>query len=120
MRRGNKQPILRSPAQAPRGGGRPGPAAAPALNRNSIPRDVDEQDVPGQLFPISQLPGRSWMPRPRGQPISLWTVIRWSTAGKHGHKLKTLMVGGTRCTTDMWALQFFEQLSSVDAAPAAT
>lgn len=63
------------------------------------------------LYPLTDLPRRPWMPRPKGKAISKWTVIRWALNGMRGRKLETLMVGGVRCCCDQWARAFFRALS---------
>jgi len=51
------------------------------------------------------------MPKRNGKAINRLTVLRWALHGKGGRKLETLMVGGTRCTSDLWAWQFFQHLT---------
>lgn len=34
------------------------------------------------------------------------TIRRWATSGIHGRKLRTVMVGGIRCTTVEWMYEF--------------
>jgi hypothetical protein len=77
-------------------------------------------DVPGGLYPLAELPKRHWMMRRNGKPLNKWTVLRWAIHGRRGRKLRTLMIGGTRCTCDVWAMQFFEYLTAAtDPAPVA-
>lgn len=68
-----------------------------------------------QLFPITGLGGRDWMPKRKGRGISPFTALRWALHGRSGHKLRTLMVGGQRCTTDAWAMDFFERCTAAAA-----
>jgi hypothetical protein len=56
--------------------------------------------------------------RPRGRPISLATLYRWSTIGCRGVVLETLQVGGTRCTSLEALQRFFDRLSSAGREPA--
>jgi hypothetical protein len=67
--------------------------------------------VPGQLYALSELSKRDWMPRRNGKPISKFTILRWALHGKRGIKLRTLMVGGIRCCCDAWAMNFFHCLT---------
>jgi len=36
------------------------------------------------------------------------TVFRWAQKGRRGVRLKVVSMGGTRCTTERWLLEFFE------------
>jgi hypothetical protein len=67
--------------------------------------------VPDNLYPLTELPRREWMPRKNGKPINPYTVIRWALKGKAGRRLQTLMVGGIRCCCDPWAMAFFQALT---------
>lgn len=92
----------------------------PALKSRSVPPPAPSassvQDE--NLYPLMDLPRRLWMPRRDGKLISRCTVIRWALSGKGGRRLETLMVGGTRCTCDRWAWQFFRSLTDpVDDIP---
>jgi hypothetical protein len=84
------------------------------VDRESKPSPIP----PDQLFPLPQLPAREWMPRKGGRPLSYFTCLRWAINGKGGVKLKTLMVGGQRCTCDSWAMMFFEALTNGNVEPA--
>ena len=78
----------------------------------SIESSVDGE-VPGRLFPLAHLGRRPYMPRSeRGRTTSKFTALRWALHGRKGRKLKTLIIGGQRCTTDVWAIQFFQQLTT--------
>jgi hypothetical protein len=81
---------------------------------DSCVQHSDECDLGQQLFPLTELPRRSWMPRKDAKPISKRTVIRWALCGRNGRKLRTTMVGGMRCTCDHWARLFFEYLATFD------
>jgi hypothetical protein len=56
------------------------------------------------------------MPKSKGKPISRFTVLRWALHGRKGLKLKTLVIGKTRCTTDAWAMAFFNALTNVPSS----
>ena len=80
--------------------------------------DTNENEaaaVTHELYPLSDLPARAWMPRRQGRngrkPVNKFTCIRWALHGKGGVKLRTIMVGGIRCTCDAWAWEFFETLT---------
>ena len=74
-------------------------------------QDGPDDELP-PLYPLAELPRRPWMPRPAGKPIGLATVYRWTTAGAKGRPpLRTVQIGGRRCTADVWARRFFESLS---------
>jgi hypothetical protein len=76
---------------------------------NSCPEILDD------LYPLFALPTRKWMPRKKkGKTLSRFTALRWALHGRRGVKLRTIMVGGIRCTCDAWAMQFFERLTSGD------
>ena len=64
-----------------------------------------------ELYPLFELPKRKWMPRKKGKTLSRFTVLRWALHGRSGVKLQTIMVGGSRCTCDAWAVEFFERLT---------
>lgn len=69
----------------------------------------------GTLFPLTELPDRPWMLRRAraGRPNKLnkSTCVRWAVRGKRGLRLKTILVGGIRCTCDAWAWDFFNGLT---------
>lgn len=73
---------------------------------------------PGDLYPLTELPGRPWMPKKNGKRVNKFTCVRWALHGKRGFKLRTTMVGGLRCTCDAWAWDFFEKLNGTDPATA--
>jgi hypothetical protein len=71
-----------------------------------------QSPIVGELFPITDLPHRGWMPRKkRGKTLSKFTILRWCLHGRGGIRMRSVMVGGLRCTTDLWAQQFFTRLS---------
>ena len=73
-----------------------------------------------ELIRLVDVPSLPWLPlRPNGKRGSRPTVYRWAYTGVRGVKLRTLCVGGVRCTTRTWLLQFFEELSGDAAAPTA-
>lgn len=49
------------------------------------------------------LPGRT-----KGERVSVDTLWRWCQRGLRGLKLKSVLVGGTRCTTLPWLQEFIE------------
>ena len=36
------------------------------------------------------------------------TVFRWAKKGRFGIRLRVVSMGGTRCTTERWLMEFFE------------
>ena len=68
-------------------------------------------DIPVGLFPATELPRRPWMPRKGGKTVSIRAVWRWLSSGMGGVTLRSMLIGGTRYTTDAWAVEFFEQTS---------
>jgi hypothetical protein len=73
--------------------------------------------IPGDLFSINDLPRRKWMPRRRrGKTLSKFTILRWCLHGRGGIRLRSVMVGGLRCTTDRWAQEFFQRLADPEAS----
>lgn len=82
----------------------PPPAEAPAVDA-------------AQLIPLAKVPQLKWMPtRRRRKRLALSTVYRWSGPGVRGVKLRTVCVGGCRCTTKDWLWAFFNALAGGPAA----
>jgi hypothetical protein len=48
------------------------------------------------------------------------TVFRWVQKGRAGIRLKVVSVGGTRCTTESWLLEFFEAVERARLAQGST
>ncbi len=56
---------------------------------------------------VAELPGR--LP---GKKISKSTVFRWISKGvRGGIRLRTILVGGLRCTTLVWLREFLDALN---------
>jgi hypothetical protein len=53
------------------------------------------------------LPGRQ-----PGKPIAVVTVSRWCLRGLRGTRLRSVMVGGRRCTTKKWIKEFIQNVNS--------
>lgn len=54
-----------------------------------------------------------WLPTGRrGNPISVFTLIKWAQNGLRGKRLRTVYVGNKLCTTDSWLWEFFEALQT--------
>ena len=56
---------------------------------------------------------------PNGKVMHVATVWRWmidgkSVPGKGTIKLRSILVGGLRCTSDEWAMAFFSELTGED------
>jgi hypothetical protein len=43
------------------------------------------------------------------------TVFRWAQRGCRGVRLRTVSVGRTKCTTEAWLWEFFEQIAAARA-----
>ena len=84
------------------------------------PAAASHAEIPDQLYPLTELPGRAWMPRKNGKTLSRFTVIRWAIHGTKGRRLKTIMVGGQRCCCDAWAMSFFEALAGNEQSKTAS
>lgn len=70
---------------------------------------VDPND--NTLYALADWPPK--LPKRRGgRRIHLSTLHRWSTDGCRGHVLKTVSVGGTKCTSAALLFAFFAALSS--------
>jgi hypothetical protein len=66
------------------------------------------------LIPLSEVPSRL----PTNPDRS--TVYRWAQDGRAGIRLRTVSAGSTRCTTEAWLMDFFEQVEKArQAGPAA-
>jgi hypothetical protein len=52
-----------------------------------------------------------YFPGPSGRPISLPTLFRWTSRGLRGVRLRTIRLGGTRCTCETWVLEFIAALN---------
>jgi hypothetical protein len=63
------------------------------------------------------IPGRK-----EGERVSVGTVWRWSLRGlRNGIKLKSVLIGGQRCTTRQWLQDFIEAINpSASSATQAT
>lgn len=111
--------LWRKKDKTPRGGGQAGRHSdfAQSLQKSGVQTPQAKRkphegnglsNVPAELYPLCELPKRAWMPRKNGKSISMFTALRWALHGHNGTLLKSLMVGGTRCTSDPWAMDFFE------------
>jgi hypothetical protein len=56
--------------------------------------------------------------RRNGRAPDLATMYRWVTRGVAGVKLKSVKVGGARCTSEQAVRRFLEQLADPNPAPA--
>jgi hypothetical protein len=63
------------------------------------------------LYALADWPGK--LPKRRGgRKVHMSTMHRWATVGCRGHILKTVSVGGTKCTSAAKLCEFFAALSS--------
>jgi hypothetical protein len=64
------------------------------------------------LMRLCDVPSLAWLPRRRkGARLNFSTVWRWALRGVHGIRLRTVVVGGTRCTSERWLREFFAALA---------
>lgn len=62
-------------------------------------------------FPVSRI--SEHVPRVRGaRKLAISTGYRWISTGVRGVVLESLMIGGTRCTSEEALQRFFERLTS--------
>lgn len=90
----------------------------PAVHRALI-EPPTPQNGAGEYLTLTEaarlIPGR----RP-GKRVSLGTLWRWCTQGlRQGIRLKSVLVGGQRCTTRRWVEEFIEAMTQ-ESRPAAT
>jgi hypothetical protein len=65
----------------------------------------------GRYVPLARV--AATLPRLRhGAPVHLSTVHRWVQRGIGGVRLRVVSIGGTKCTTRRWLMEFFEQLGA--------
>ena len=82
---------------------------------------MDTQTEPvGPLFPVTELPGRPWMPRRGGKKVSTSSVWRAVLKGRGGVVMPTMKIAGQRYTTDQWAQEYFRATSAVTPPAAQT
>jgi hypothetical protein len=58
------------------------------------------------------IPGRS-----PGRRVSVNTIWRWCTRGVHGVRLRSVLLGGRRCTTRPWLQEFTEVITAAAEPP---
>jgi hypothetical protein len=69
-------------------------------------------DMDEAFIPLRDVPNLTWLPpRRNGGRLALSTLWRWSTKGINGVILRTICFGSTRCTTEIWLREFFEDLA---------
>jgi hypothetical protein len=61
------------------------------------------------------IPGRA-----SGRRVSVTTLWRWCIRGVHGVRLRSVLVGGHRCTTRTWLQEFIEAITSAAEPPERT
>ncbi len=78
--------------------------------------DVSNDPAPGPLIRLSDVPNLSWLPPRRGQSkLSYPCLWRWAKYGAAGVILKTISVGSSPCTTELWLRQFFADVAAARA-----
>lgn len=88
--------------------GDPDPPPAGVVAEEAVPRTRIVAEAYLTLTEAAKtIPGR----RP-GKRVSLGTLWRWCTQGlRNGIRLKSVLVGGQRCTTRQWLQEFIEAMS---------
>lgn len=61
-----------------------------------------------KLFPFTETPDRIRALTGGKKKPHIATCHRWKQKGICGIKLRTISIGGTRCTSDEWLMEFFE------------
>jgi hypothetical protein len=70
-------------------------------------------------IPCCQVPDRvAWLPARRGgkKPVAQ-TVLKWCQHGLRGHKLESLRIGSTLCTSERALVRFFQRLADENCSP---
>lgn len=82
-------------------------------NAPEVRADRDHAVEPERFIAITDVPALAWMPRRRGhKKIDARNVRRWATRGVGGVVLRTVFVGGMKCTTEGWLREFISARSS--------
>jgi hypothetical protein len=63
-----------------------------------------------KCFPLRE--ADAYFPRSKGRRVSLPTLYRWATSGVRGVRLQTIRLGQTRCTSEVWVMQFIAELNA--------
>ena len=64
-------------------------------------------------IPLAKVPTIPWLPQLRpGRRLSCSTIFRWASKGLNGHRLETLRIGGTACTSEAAIKRFFGRLTA--------
>jgi hypothetical protein len=65
-------------------------------------------------IPLGEVPAAvRWLPsRRKGKTAGVRTVFRWATDGLAGHRLETIRVGETLCTSEAALVRFFYRLTA--------
>lgn len=79
--------------------------------RGNTPAEDDRAPSIGELMTLSQA-ARRLPSRRGGRPTHPSTLHRWAQFGRNGVRLKTLIVGDTRCTTEVWLLDFIKAVTA--------
>lgn len=72
-------------------------------------RNREDQD---SLIPLADVPKLRWLPCRNGKRVHVSTVFRWADSGIGGIRLEFVQVGGVRCTTVAYLMDFFRRLRS--------
>ena len=68
---------------------------------------MERKQIHDQLISLAEAARHPMMPcRDKGRTIHKDTLHRWATNGLRGRNLKTVLVGGIRCTTEAWLYEF--------------
>ena len=58
---------------------------------------------------LSEVPRLRWLAKRHGKRLHVATVFRWASRGLDGHRLRTVMQGGSMVTTERWVWDFFNR-----------
>lgn len=75
-------------------------------------------DPADPLLTLSELAALRTLPRRRGgTKLHTSTLARWATRGVRGVRLPSVVVGGSRCSTERALHAFFAELAEVRSVP---
>ena len=81
-----------------------------ATQQNVGPREIAASHASEDLIPLGELP--SHLPRRRGKKVHIATCYRWAQLGVHGEVLRSVAIGGQRCTRMSWVLDWAERVAA--------
>lgn len=73
-------------------------------------RELNALAATDPLIPITRLPEN--LPERAGKKVHIATCFRWTANGLNGEVLRTISVGGQRCTRMSWVLDWAERVAA--------